>query len=78
MVFCACANRKWLSSFRCLRSLPTTRLEMAKKKVEDKTNQSSDNTKNDTEMGNTDEEPNFDDPEGYVDSVTDEGTFTLI
>lgn len=54
--------------------MPTTRIEMAKKKVDDKNNQNSDNNKNDTEMSGTDEEPNFSDPEGYVDSITDEGT----
>lgn len=67
-------SRKQLLSFRCLRSLPTTRVEMAKKKLDDKNNQSSDNSKNDTEMSATDEEPNFSDPEGYVDPITDEGT----
>ncbi|KAK9888250.1 hypothetical protein WA026_000514 [Henosepilachna vigintioctopunctata] len=44
---------------------------MAKKKVEDKNHQSGDNSKNEKEV-NYDEEPNFSDPEGYLDNITDE------
>ncbi|XP_025835515.1 eukaryotic translation initiation factor 3 subunit B-like [Agrilus planipennis] len=45
---------------------------MAKKKVEDKNNQNSDSTKYDGDTSSTDDEPNFSDPEGYVDDITDE------
>lgn len=46
---------------------------MAKKKVEDKNNQNDDNTKNEGDVSSNEEEPNFSDPEGYVDDVSDEG-----
>ncbi|KAL3273021.1 hypothetical protein HHI36_014477 [Cryptolaemus montrouzieri] len=44
---------------------------MAKKKVEEKNQQNGDNSKTDKEAS-FDDEPNFSDPEGYVDNVTDE------
>lgn len=46
---------------------------MAKKKVEEKSNQNDDNTKNEGDVSANEEEPNFSDPEGYVDDVSDEG-----
>lgn len=46
---------------------------MAKKKVDDKSNQNAENNKNETEMSTTDDEPSFDDADGYVDPITDEG-----
>lgn len=58
--------------------MPTTRIEMAKKKIDEKTNQNPENTKNDSEMSGTDDEPNFSDPEGYVDDITDEGNHLKI
>lgn len=48
---------------------------MAKKKADEKSNQNgADNTKNESDVSGTDDEPNFSDPEGYVDNITDEGT----
>lgn len=44
-----------------------------KKKGDDKNSQNGDFTKNDVDVSSNDDEPNFDDPEGYVDDVTDEG-----
>ncbi|XP_018573654.1 eukaryotic translation initiation factor 3 subunit B [Anoplophora glabripennis] len=44
---------------------------MAKKKLDDKNNQNDDNTKNEGDLSN-DEEPNFSDPEGFVDDISDE------
>lgn len=67
------AHPETVASFRCLRSFPTTRIEMAKKKVDDKNNQNPDSNKNETEMSTTDEEPNFSDPEGYEDDIAEEG-----
>lgn len=46
---------------------------MAKKTLADKTPQNEDNVKNNDDIFNDDEEPNFSDPEGYVDDITDEG-----
>lgn len=46
---------------------------MAKKTVADKTPQNEDNIKNNDDILNDDEEPNFSDPEGFVDDITDEG-----
>lgn len=43
---------------------------MAKKKGDDKANQPTDNEPAET---NYDEEPDFSDPEGYVDDIEDEG-----
>lgn len=45
---------------------------MAKKKLDDKNNQNVDNSKNDTEMSANDEEPNFSDPEDFVDPLSEE------
>lgn len=45
---------------------------MAKKKTEEKSQQQNVDTKVEKEI-NFNEEPNFSDPEGYVDSITDEG-----
>lgn len=46
---------------------------MAKKMLADKTPQNEDNIKNNDDTFNEDEEPNFSDPEGFVDDITDEG-----
>lgn len=46
---------------------------MAKKKVEDKSQVNGDNTRNEIENLSTDDEPNFSDPEGFVDKISDEG-----
>lgn len=46
---------------------------MAKKKLEDKNNQNDDNTKNEGDVSSNEEEPNFSDPEGFIDDVSDEG-----
>lgn len=46
---------------------------MAKKKLDDKNNQNDDNTKNEGDLSSNDEEPNFSDPEGFVDDISDEG-----
>lgn len=46
---------------------------MAKKKVEDKSEESSKNNEVDT-VGDG-EEPNFSDPEGFVDDISDSGKF---
>lgn len=43
---------------------------MAKKKGDEKVNQT---PQSDNEEQNFDEEPDFDDPEGYVDDIPDEG-----
>jgi translation initiation factor 3 subunit B len=43
---------------------------MAKKKGDEKVNQ---NPPSDNEEQNYDEEPDFDDPEGFVDDIPDEG-----
>lgn len=52
---------------------------MAKKKVDDKNSQNGDsNNKNDNGNSSNDEEPNFSDPEGYVDDITDEGVYVII
>lgn len=45
---------------------------MAKKKFDDKNNQNGEVTKHDDGSSN-DEEPNFSDPEGFVDDIPDEG-----
>nr|CAD7606883.1 unnamed protein product [Timema genevievae] len=45
---------------------------MAKKKDSDKASQNSDSNKQEKNETNDDDEPNFSDPEGYVDSITDE------
>lgn len=45
---------------------------MAKKKSEDK-NQNGEAAHNDGDASPSDEEPNFSDPEGYVDDISDEG-----
>lgn len=45
-------------------------VKMAKKKGDEKVNQT---PQSDTEEQNFDEEPDFDDPEGFVDDITDEG-----
>lgn len=48
---------------------------MAKKKFDDKNNQNDDNTKNEGDLSSNDEEPNFSDPEGFVDDISDEGIY---
>ena len=48
---------------------------MAKKKSEDKSGESVENTKNDGEFSSNEDEPNFSDPEGYVDDISDEGNY---
>ncbi|CAG9824642.1 unnamed protein product [Phaedon cochleariae] len=45
---------------------------MAKKKSDEKNNQDDDNTKNESDLSSNDEEPNFSDPEGFVDDISDE------
>ncbi|XP_017782495.1 PREDICTED: eukaryotic translation initiation factor 3 subunit B [Nicrophorus vespilloides] len=45
---------------------------MAKKKVEDKNSENSDNTKNDGELSSTEEDPNFSDPEDFEDDISNE------
>nr|XP_003702862.1 PREDICTED: eukaryotic translation initiation factor 3 subunit B [Megachile rotundata]XP_012139853.1 PREDICTED: eukaryotic translation initiation factor 3 subunit B [Megachile rotundata]XP_012139854.1 PREDICTED: eukaryotic translation initiation factor 3 subunit B [Megachile rotundata] len=45
---------------------------MAKKTLADKTPQNDDNVKNNDDVLTDDEEPNFSDPEGFVDDITDE------
>lgn len=45
---------------------------MAKKKVEDKSEESS---KNEVDTVGDGEEPNFSDPEGFVDDISDSGKF---
>ncbi|XP_057666808.1 eukaryotic translation initiation factor 3 subunit B [Diorhabda carinulata] len=45
---------------------------MAKKKPEDKSNQNDDNTKNESDYSSNGEEPDFSDPEGYEDDISDE------
>lgn len=49
---------------------------MAKKKAEDRGGESVENTKNDGEFSSNEDEPNFSDPEDYVDSISDEGNCT--
>lgn len=51
--------------------------KMAKKTLADKTLQNEDNVKNNDDIFNDDEEPNFSDPEGFVDDITDEGKQNL-
>lgn len=51
---------------------------MAKKKVDDKGNQGSENNKNESEMSAPDDEPNFSDPEDYVDSIPDDGKYITL
>jgi hypothetical protein len=46
--------------------------KMAKKKESEKTSPNSEGTKQDKNENN-DEEPNFSDPEGFVDDISDEG-----
>lgn len=46
---------------------------MAKKKVDDRSSQNSDSTRNDGDLSSNDDEPNFSDPEGFIDDITDEG-----
>lgn len=58
-------------------SLQNTRVAMAKKKLDDRNNQNDDNPKTDSDVNMNDDEPNFSDPEGYVDNVTDEGIYEL-
>lgn len=48
---------------------------MAKKKADDKNNPNDDDTKNESDYSSNEEEPNFSDPEGYVDDVSDEGIY---
>nr|CAI5869782.1 unnamed protein product [Callosobruchus analis] len=48
------------------------RVKMAKKKVDDKNSQNEDGTKNEAGYSSNDDEPNFSDPEGFVDDITDE------
>lgn len=50
---------------------------MAKKTLVDKTPQNEDAVKNNDDILNDDEEPNFSDPEGFVDDITDEGRHVL-
>ncbi|KAI4456594.1 eukaryotic translation initiation factor 3 eif3 -related [Holotrichia oblita] len=45
---------------------------MAKKKVEDKNSHNGEYIKNDGESSSNEEEPNFSDPEGYVDDISNE------
>ncbi|XP_015172077.1 PREDICTED: eukaryotic translation initiation factor 3 subunit B [Polistes dominula] len=45
---------------------------MAKKSLVDKISQNEDSIKNNDDILNDDEEPNFSDPEGFVDDITDE------
>lgn len=46
---------------------------MAKKKDAEKAAQNDENIKQEKSEGTEDEEPNFSDPEDYVDNITDEG-----
>lgn len=50
---------------------------MAKKKSEDKNNQNGEINKQDGDNFGNDEEPNFSDPEDFVDDISDEGTYTF-
>lgn len=50
---------------------------MAKKRIDDKNSQQSENAKTDSENLSNDEEPNFSDSESYVDNVSDEGNIFL-
>lgn len=50
---------------------------MAKKKDADKSAQNVDSTKQDRNENVEDGEPNFDDPDGYVDPITDEGIYII-
>lgn len=49
---------------------------MAKKKSEDK-NQNGDPALNEADASPSDEEPNFSDPEGFVDDISNEGTIVI-
>ena len=57
---------------RCPRHLSTRSVEMGKKKDGDKSSQQENNKAKQAEIIE-DDEPNFDDPEGFVDKITDEG-----
>lgn len=46
---------------------------MPKKTLLDKSNQNEDAVRNNDDSMDDDEEPNFSDPEGYVDDISDEG-----
>ena len=50
---------------------------MAKKTVIDKSAQNEDNAKSNDDSVNEDEEPNFSDPEDFVDDIPDEGTWII-
>ena len=46
---------------------------MAKKKVDDKNSLNGNNTKNESDLSSNDDDPNFSDPEGFVDNIPEEG-----
>lgn len=48
---------------------------MAKKTQAEKTAQNDETAKGNDDPMNDDEEPNFSDPEGFVDDITDEGKY---
>lgn len=50
---------------------------MAKKKVEDKNSHNGEYIKNEGDTSSNEEEPNFSDPEGYVDDISNEGIYNL-
>jgi len=50
---------------------------MAKKTQAEKTAQNDETAKGNDDPMNDDEEPNFSDPEGFVDDITDEGKYPL-
>jgi len=51
--------------------------KMAKKTQAEKTAQNDETVKGNDDPMNDDEEPNFSDPEGFVDDITDEGKYPL-
>lgn len=51
---------------------------MAKKRLDDKTSQNDDASRNIGEFSPTEDEPNFSDPEDYVDDITDEGMCIVV
>lgn len=53
------------------------RAKMAKKKLDEKSDDSSNQSSHDSDVSNSSEEPNFSDPEGYVDDISDSGEYFL-
>lgn len=51
---------------------------MVKKKEADKSAQNEENNRSNNIENGENDEPNFSDPEGFVDDVTDEGTFYFL